>query len=111
MTYSLKILGNNKRHITSFEKIQILRLNRFVEVSDAKLFYDETLYDVDNKYYLLLNITFNAGSNISVTTEGDTKFEALIKGVSLVRERFLRTGYNNTTPHIHISRSPLPKAI
>ena len=87
MKINLRILGKSTRHITSFEKNTIFKLNKITSVKHVELMYDNTLLDVDDKYYLLLNVKLENGGQITTTTEGETQYEALLHAVELTKNK------------------------
>ena len=97
MTFNLRLIGHNTRHITSFEKNAIKKISNLASIESAELIYDDTLYDVDDKYYLLLNIKCENGIKVTTTTDGETQYEALLKAVELTKKHLIKYSYQMTT--------------
>ena len=105
MNYTINTLGDRQRHMTSFERNTIDRLNQIASLTSAKIIYDETLYDVDDKYYVLFSVMYDGNKKITTTTEGETIFGALINAVSLTRKKILELQSSRETEVFHLPES------
>lgn len=106
MKINHRILGESNRHITSFEKNLIGKLNMVSNIDHVEVLYDETLLDVDDSYYLLLSVQLSGGKRITTTTSDNLQYGALKKAVDLTRLKITEMSASNKNSTIISMNTP-----
>jgi len=83
MKIKITSLGEERRHSTSFEQNAIHRLNSIAAIKSVRVLYDETLYAVDDKCYVLLSITTKSGDQTTMTSDGSSSGAAFMECINL----------------------------
>jgi|GEM_PF-5282383 len=89
MNIKLTTIGNNARHLTQYERNAITNLGENFSFEKVDLLYDETLYDVNDKFYVLLGIQTKENHKVVATCEGASQFEAFQEAVKVCKSRLL----------------------